>query len=88
MPRFPAPRQDAPMGPPPEVLAQLDAAWERAQDLFGGTVELHFEVDRDWGRVWAELRTSDGMVAQTLSASEAIAMACGELDSIPFAVAA
>ena len=69
---------DAPAGPPPEVLAQIDAAWERAQELFTTDLELHFEVDRSWGRVWAELRKPDGTVAETLSASEAVAIACGD----------
>jgi hypothetical protein len=77
MPRFHA-SLDAPVGPPPEVLAQIDAAWERAQELFTTDLELHFEVDRSWGRVWAELRNPDGSVAETLSALEAIAMACGD----------
>jgi hypothetical protein len=77
MPRFHAPI-DAPAGPPPEVLAQIDAAWERAQELFTTDLELHFEVDRSWGRVWAELRKPDGTVAETLSASEAVAIACGD----------
>jgi hypothetical protein len=77
MPRFHAPI-DAPAGPPPEVLAQIDAAWERAQELFTTDLELHFEVDRSWGRVWAELRNPDGSVAETLSATEAVAIACGD----------
>ena len=69
---------DSPVGPPPEVLAEIDAAWERAQELFTTDLELHFEVDRSWGRVWAELRNPDGSVAETLSASEAVAIACGD----------
>ena len=68
---------DSLAGPPPEVLAEIDAAWERAQELFTTDLELHFEVDRSWGRVWAELRNPDGSVAETLSASEAVAIACG-----------
>ncbi len=69
---------DSPAGPPPEVLAEIDAAWERAQELFNGEeLELHFEVDRRFGRAWAELRTADGTIAETLSASEAIDIACG-----------
>jgi hypothetical protein len=35
-------------------------------------------VNRSWGRVWAELRNPDGSVAETLSASEAVALACGD----------
>jgi hypothetical protein len=68
---------DSLAGPPPEVLAEIDAAWERAQELFSDELELHFEVDRRLGRAWAELRTADGEVAETLSASEAVAICCG-----------
>ena len=69
---------DSPVGPPPEVLAEIDAAWERAQELFDDeALELHFEVDRRFGRAWAELRTADGEIAETYSASEAVAIACG-----------
>jgi hypothetical protein len=79
--------QEASMGPPPEVLAQLDASWERAQEMCTGKLELHFEVDRSGGRVWAELLTADGTVAGTLTASEAVAIACGD-QSVAFALAA
>lgn len=83
---------EAPFGPPPEVLAQLDESWERAQEMCTGALELHFEVDRDLGHVWAELRTADGAVAGTLTASEAVAIACGdvehgELEPVPSLVA-
>jgi len=88
MPRFHPASADAIGGPPPEVLAQLDAAWERAQDLFSSELELHFEVDRSWGLVWAELRSADGQVWETLTASEAVRIACGELATTPAAVAA
>jgi hypothetical protein len=64
-------------GPPPEVMAEIDAAWERAQELFSDELELHFEVDRRFGRAWAELRTADGSVAETMSASEAVELCCG-----------
>ena len=60
MPRFHA-DTDSLAGPPPEVLAEIDAAWERAQELFNDeALELHFEVDRRFGRAWAELRSADG----------------------------
>jgi hypothetical protein len=68
---------DSLAGPPPEVLAEIDAAWERAQELFSDELELHFEVDRRFGRAWAELRTADGSVAETMSASEAVELCCG-----------
>jgi hypothetical protein len=78
---------DSLAGPPPEVLAEIDAAWERAQELFSDDLELHFEVDRRFGRAWAELRTADGEVAETLSASEAVAICCGTpaLEELPLA---
>jgi hypothetical protein len=75
--RFHATTHDLPSGPPPEVLQQIDVAWERARDLFASDLELHFEVD-DLREVWAELRCSDGTVAERLTASEALALACGE----------
>ena len=45
MPRFLATTHDLPAGPPPEVLEQIDVAWERARELFASDLELHFEVD-------------------------------------------
>ena len=75
MPRFYATTHDLPPGPPPEVLQQIDVAWERARELFQSELELHFEVDAPHGRVWAELRAADGAVLEHLSASEALALA-------------
>lgn len=69
---------DLPAGPPPEVMAEIDAAWERAQDLFANDFMLHVEVDADGGRVWGELFTPDGTLADTLSAGELLALACGD----------
>jgi hypothetical protein len=78
MPRFRAMTHDLPAGPPPEVLLQIDVAWERARELFESDLELHFEVDPAFGRVWAELRCADGSLVERLSASEALALACGD----------
>ncbi|HKH19226.1 MAG TPA: hypothetical protein VKA57_17000 [Solirubrobacteraceae bacterium] len=78
MPRFRSTTRDLPAGPPPEVLLQIDVAWERARELFDSDLELHFEVDATIGRVWAELRCSDGSLVERLSASEALALACGD----------
>lgn len=79
MSRFLATTHDLPAGPPPEVLQQIDVAWGRARELFASDLELHFEVDALMGRVWAELRCSDGSLVQTLSASEALDLACGDV---------
>jgi hypothetical protein len=85
--RFHATTHDLPSGPPPEVLQQIDVAWERARELFDSDLELHFEVDELLHEVWAELRCADGTVAERLTASEALALACGDA-RIEFALAA
>jgi hypothetical protein len=85
--RFHVTTDDLAAGPPPEVLAQIDVAWERARDLFDSDRELHFEVDDLLGRVWAELRDADGTVTDRLTASEALDFACGDA-ALPLAVAA
>jgi hypothetical protein len=87
MPRFPVTTDDLADGPPPEVLAQIDVAWERAQELFASDQELHFEVDDVMGRVWAELRDADGVVQERFTASQALDLACGG-SVLPLAVAA
>jgi hypothetical protein len=76
MSRFHA--DDVAAAPPPEVLSEIDVAWERAQELFRSEIEVHFEKDEVLGRVWAELRLPDGTVAEILSATEALALGCGE----------
>jgi hypothetical protein len=81
MPRFRSTTLDLPAGPPPEVLQQIDVAWERARELFESELELRFEVDAAEGLVWAELRAPDGTLLDRLSASEALALACG--DAVP-----
>jgi hypothetical protein len=77
MPRFRSTNPDL-QALPPEVLQQIDVAWERARELFESDLELRFEVDAACGRVWAELRRPDGSVAELLSATEALALACGD----------
>jgi hypothetical protein len=73
-------------GPPPHVLAEVDAAWERAQDLFAGELELNFAVDALTHRVSGELRLpGGGEVWEHLSAREALAIACGEYAVAPAA---
>jgi hypothetical protein len=75
MPRFHATIHDLPAGPPPEVLGQVDVAWERARELFDSELELHLADDRP---VRAELRRADGFVIEHLSASGLLALACGD----------
>jgi hypothetical protein len=63
--------------PPESVLAEVDAAWERAQDLVAGELELHFALDSG---LRCELRTVDGEIWERLSATEALALACGDAE--------
>ena len=79
MPRFVHADTDL-LDPPAEVLAEVDAAWERAQDPVADELELHFEVSVS-GRVRGELRAADGgELVSRLSASEALAIACGDAE--------
>jgi hypothetical protein len=66
------------LDPPAHVLAEVDAAWERAQDLVAGELELHFDVSALTGRVRGELRVPGGDTWERLSATEALFLACGE----------
>jgi hypothetical protein len=74
---------DLPPGPPPEVLDEVGAAWERAQDLLVDDLELAFASEPALGRAWAELRLADGTVVERLSACEAVAIACGDTELVP-----
>jgi hypothetical protein len=80
------------LDPPPHVLAEVDAAWERAQDLFAGELELHFAISSVTRRVTGELRVPGGETWERLSATEALLLACGDAalvaDEHPHAVAA
>ena len=75
-------------GPPPEVLAEVDAAWERAQDLFADELELSFDLDTLTRRVTGSLRIpAGGPVWERLTATEALAIACGDVELVPAAAA-
>lgn len=77
MTRFHADAFDLPDGPPPEVLEEIRAAWERSRVLFEDGFELRFEVDRSTGHVFAE-GGSAGTPLVRYSATEALALACGQ----------
>jgi hypothetical protein len=66
------------LGPPAHVLAEVDAAWERAQDLSSGELELHFTRALMDGPIAGELRLSGGELVERISATEALALACGD----------
>ena len=65
------------LGPPAHVLAEVDRAWERSQELSNGELELHFGAVIG-GRVAGELRLADGELVERISAAEALALACGD----------
>ena len=60
------------------MLAEVDAAWERAQDLFAGELELHFARVRRRARDAASCALPGGDAVERLSATEALALACGD----------
>jgi flagellar protein FlaG len=69
-----------PASPPPEVLAEVDAAWERAAALAAQNRELHFKHDEKSGRTIIEVRTLDGEVLRTIPPSKMLdVMSGGEL---------
>jgi hypothetical protein len=77
MSRFPH-AHDPLLSPPDHVLAEVDAAWERAQDLVAGELELHFTRAQFGGGVAGELRIPGGEAVELLTAGEALALACGD----------
>jgi hypothetical protein len=79
-----APAVDAadviPASPPPDVLAEVDAASERASQLAAANRELHFRRDEQTGRTIIEVRTLDGEVLRTIPPSRMLdVMSGGEL---------
>ena len=76
MPRFHADTDDS-AGPPPEVLAEIDAAWERAQELFNDERSSCTSRSTAASAGLGRAAHRDGTIAETLSASEAVDVACG-----------
>ena len=79
---------DLSFGPPPEVLDEVFAAWERSQAPLGGMLELGFASEPALGRAWGELRLTDGTFLTNIPASEALAIACGDAAVMPAPVLA
>ena len=67
-----------PAGPPPDVLAEVDAARERAAELAAQNRELHFRRDEATRRTIIEVRTLDGEVLRTIPPSRALDVMGGE----------
>jgi hypothetical protein len=68
---------ELPVGPPPEVLLEIEAAWERAQALFDEGLEIHFEADHERRRAFASVAGPDGR-RRRISARHAVLAACGD----------
>jgi hypothetical protein len=69
-----------PASPPPSVLAEVDAARQRAAELAAENRELHFEHDERTGRTIIEVRTLDGEVLRTIPPSKLLdVMSGGEI---------
>jgi hypothetical protein len=77
------PHIDRSPGPPPEVLAEIDAAWGRAQRPLPEGLVLDFESKPRFGRAWGVLRSQDGTLLERIPASEALAIACGDAALLP-----
>ena len=78
----PAATVDAtPMRPPAEVLAEMEAASRRYDELRSQHRELHFTRDPSQNRVVVEVRDLDGNVLRTIPPSKALdVIAGGSLD--------
>ena len=59
-------------GPPPELLAEVHAAWERVGQLAAEDRELHFSRDGASGRMIIEVRTLSGELLGTIPPSRVL----------------
>jgi hypothetical protein len=81
--KFTLPRADRadigviPDEPPPDALREVDRAAARAEELWKGKRELHFEMDKDSGRVIVQVRDLEGRVIRTIPPSEALDIMSG-----------
>lgn len=57
---------------PPEVVAEVDRAFERVGELAAQNRELHFVRDEDSGRIIVQVRDMEGRVVRTIPNSEAL----------------
>jgi hypothetical protein len=71
---------DIPLSPPPSVLAEVDAAFLRAEELRAAGRELHFGLDAMNHRLVIEIRTLRGEVLETLAPLAALDFISGETD--------
>lgn len=73
------PHVDLSLGPPPELCAEVEAAWERARERSGEGLEVAIERDPASGRMAACVLGAAGGPGWRLSAFALLAFACGDL---------
>jgi hypothetical protein len=66
-----------PSRPPVEVLAEMEAASRRYEELRAQHRELHFKHDPDANRVVVEVRDLEGTVLRTIPPSKALDVVAG-----------
>jgi uncharacterized FlaG/YvyC family protein len=71
------PSSDIPAKPPVDVLAEIDRASARAEELARANRELHFEKDPTSGRIVVQVRDLEGNVLRTIPPSAALDMMSG-----------
>jgi uncharacterized FlaG/YvyC family protein len=76
--RFDTTQLGIPASPPSEVLDQVAAAADRVRELAAARRELHFERDKESGRVVVQVRDiASGEVIRTIPPSEALNVMSG-----------
>jgi hypothetical protein len=66
-----------PAAPPAEVQAEVDAAAERAAQLWRDDRELNFRRDESTGRIVIEVRDREGNAIRTIPPSHALSVMAG-----------
>ncbi len=64
--------------PPPELAAEVEAAWDAVDQLHAQQRELHFRLDDESGKVHVEVRDLEGNVVRTVPNTEALEIAGGK----------
>ena len=70
-------------GPPPEVLDEIDAAWERAQEAALTDLELAFESEPRPGAGMGSPPPRRRHRVERVPAAVAVALCCGDADLWP-----
>jgi FlaG protein len=66
-----------PVTPPPDVVAEVQRAAARADELHKANRELHFEKDHASGRIVVQVRDLSGNVLRTIPPSKALDVMAG-----------